>query len=452
MKKIIFTIFAIVFTTLPINAQYYIHRHNGNTQNTSSKNIAFTPSADGKSWTISGVDVSEIDSISTATRNNSSTITSADQKKKLESIGREFLKYFSAPYVKNVIDLGKYFDKTYTGDKYDYNAVTGRFDECTDALSQVFSAVESVGNGALSTYRSEAKLYEATKYTGHFTANTSTKKWEYTAADDLEFTFPDEQGNTCVAKLTTGGSKKLMKDSESGNEVNIPEYIYVTFTQGETTLLSFTLHLDLSNVTGTEIDLSKDRYSITETLTINDYSWILSKLDYNTSYVSMKFSMLKGSQSLIEVSLNGEGSVTNSGYQIDKFDIGYTYVKVDILGKMQLKGVCSNVKALIDDIQNANDNDDNEATYKSYINQANSLLDFGLYYGDEVRQATFQLEVFEDHYSYWNQTTYWTNNPVIYFDDATSYSVFSSFFDKDSFKTLIDEFNQLVEDYHTMTE
>lgn len=452
MKKITFAITAVVLTTLPINAQYYIHNHNGNTQNTSSKNIAFTPSSDGKSWSISGTDISQIDSISTAARNISSTITSEAQKKKMESIGSEFLKYFSTPYLKNVVELGNYFGNTYQEDNYNYDAVSDRYQECTNALSKVLTSAKAVGNGGILSYNDEKHLYDASNYTGHFSANTSTKKWEYTAADDLEFTFPDAQGNTCVAKLTTGGTKKLMKDSESSDEANIPEYVYVTLTQGSTTLLNFTLHTDLSQVSGNEINLSQDRYSVTATLTINDYSWILSKLNYNTTYVSMKFTMLKDTKSLIELALNAEGSVTNKGDEIDINDIGYTSVNLDILGKMQIKGKCNNGKALIDDVKDADENDTNETTYKSYINQANSLLDFGVYYGDDMRQANIQLEAFVDYQDYWENKTYWMNEPVICFDDSTSYSMFESFFDKNSFKSLIDEFNQLVDDYHAMLQ
>ena len=64
------------------------------------------------------------------------------------------------------------------------------------------------------------------------------------------------------------------------------------------------------------------------------------------------------------------------------------YVKLDIMGKLQIQGTLSDVRKFTDHINEADDNDDDEKTFKSYVNQANSLANFNLFYdGKSAKQA-----------------------------------------------------------------
>ena len=47
------------------------------------------------------------------------------------------------------------------------------------------------------------------------------------------------------------------------------------------------------------------------------------------------------------------------------------FVKIDIIGKLQMQGKITDVKKFSNYLDNADENDENEARFKSYINQAN---------------------------------------------------------------------------------
>jgi hypothetical protein len=72
-----------------------------------------------------------------------------------------------------------------------------------------------------------------------------------------------------------------------------------------------------------------------------------------------------------------------------------------------------------------------------------------LYYNSDTRQASIALEPFENEDRY---EKYWYSEPVLKFDDGTSYSTFEAFFDKTSFKEVIDNFNKLIGDYQAMVD
>ena len=97
-------------------------------------------------------------------------------------------------------------------------------------------------------------------------------------------------------------------------------------------------------------------------------------------------------------------------------------------------------------MESANDNKDNEKNFKSYITQANSLLDLNLFYdGKAVKQASVKFEPFAGES--WGSYQYWDAEPVLYFYDGSSYSTFEAFFNDKDFKSVIDTFKGLADKY-----
>ena len=138
-------------------------------------------------------------------------------------------------------------------------------------------------------------------------------------------------------------------------------------------------------------------------------------------------------------------------YDFDNATAKNLFVKLDILGKVQLQGTLTDVRKFVDYIDDAEDNDRNETTYKSYINQANALADVNLFYdGSNVKQATIMLEPFVE--DTWNGRTYWDVEPVIYFYDGSSYSTFEAFFNDKDFKKTIDTFKSLANKYAALVD
>ena len=165
-----------------------------------------------------------------------------------------------------------------------------------------------------------------------------------------------------------------------------------------------------------------------------------AKYSPTSAQVSMKMS--KNGISLITFSAEAAGNVTD-----DDVTVKGTILNFDVLSKMQIKGNCTNSSKLVEYLEKADDNDENEGTFKSYLSQANSLLDLNLYYNSNVKQAQVKLEPFyESNYGY----AYWNYEPALFFKDGTSYSTFSTFFDEDDFKDLIKTFERLLEDFDDM--
>ena len=94
----------------------------------------------------------------------------------------------------------------------------------------------------------------------------------------------------------------------------------------------------------------------------------------------------------------------------------------------------------------AYESDDEEKPFKSYITQANSLIDLNLFYdGKAVKQANVKLEPFVSES--WHSYIYWDAEPVLYFFDGSSYSTFEAFFNDKDFKSVIDTFKGLADKY-----
>lgn len=386
-------------------------------------------------------------------------LTSEQQKSKLETIAKEFMTYSKASNFQNVTDLSKYIRDTYSESNYNCDAVDSWWSDCLDAVTTI--------NDSTAYTKNYIRLYMASNFTGHFNANTSSKKWEYTKASNLQFTCKDKSGNTCIATLTTSGSTKKVSLGESSsytynwssnryfttnydNYIMVPEKVNVTLTQNGTTIASIDLTTDLSGMSSTEYDLSKDSYSATCKLTVNDYVVNVSKVAYSTSSASVAMTLSKGSKTLISMNVAANGSVSNSQIQDgDISNVGSANVNVDILGELQVKGTCSSCSKFKTYIDNANENDGNESNFKSYISQVNALIDFGIYYNSSTKQATIVLEPFQKD-EYYNKN--WYCEPVLKFGDGTSYSTFQAFFDETSFRDVIDNFNSLIEEYKDMVE
>ena len=148
----------------------------------------------------------------------------------------------------------------------------------------------------------------------------------------------------------------------------------------------------------------------------------------------------------VNVSAFSSESYDEDDYDFDKVNGKNAYVKLDILGKIQIQGTLSDVRKFANYLEDASDNDRDEKNFKSYISQANSLADVNLFYdGKNVKQATILLEPFADEN--WNGRTYWEVEPVVYFYDGSSYSTFEAFFNEKDFKKTIDTFKTLANKY-----
>ena len=416
-------------------------------------------------------------------------MTPLEQKEYLDVIARGFMDKTPASDFNEISKLYNHISNTYT-DNYDW-------DEVGDWGSEIFESLkESLGTTDKEQekdswgeynyiYTNYKALVMASNFKGQFKAIGN--KWELSKADDLQFIFSDQHGKECVLKLVTSGNVKKVfignidewvdynydysNDYYISNDyydrtqltVGVPENIVVTLTQGGSQVVKVTVKLNIGDLSNDKFDLSKNQLTASTLVELNNgYKFNVSQVAYNgNNKTSVSFDMSKNGESLASVAFSSDISGIPScnidamvSGNIDEEDFNNSnmknvYVKLDIMGKLQIQGTLSDVRKFTDYINEAYDNDDDEKTFKSYVNQANSLANFNLFYdGKSTKQATVTLEAFEEES--WNGIKYWYMEPMLNFYDGSSYSTFDAFFNDKDFKSVIDAFEKLADNYASL--
>ena len=416
-------------------------------------------------------------------------MTPLEQKEYLDVIARGFMDKTPASDFNEISKLCNHISNTYT-DNYDW-------DEVGDWGSEIFESLkESLGTTDKEQekdswgeynyiYTNYKALVMASNFKGQFKAIGN--KWELSKADDLQFIFSDHHGKECVLKLVTSGNVKKVfignidewvdYNSDYKNDyyisndyydrtqltVGVPENIVVTLTQGGSQVVKVTVKLNIGDLSNDKFDLSKNQLTASTLVELNNgYKFNVSQVAYNgNNKTSVSFDMSKNGESLASVAFSSDISGIPScnidamvSGNIDEEDFNNSnmknvYVKLDIMGKLQIQGTLSDVRKFTDYINEADDNDDDEKTFKSYVNQANSLANFNLFYdGKSTKQATVTLEAFEEES--WNGMKYWYMEPMLNFYDGSSYSTFDAFFNDKDFKSVIDAFEKLADNYASL--
>ena len=416
-------------------------------------------------------------------------MTPLEQKEYLDLIARGFMDKTPASDFNEISKLYNHISNTYT-DNYNW-------DEVGDWGSEIFESLkESLGTTDKEQekdswgeynyiYTNYKALVMASNFKGQFKAIGN--KWELSKADDLQFIFSDQYGKECVLKLVTSGNVKKVfignidewvdynydysNDYYISNDyydrtqltVGVPENIVVTLTQGGSQVVKVTVKLNIGDLSNDKFDLSKNQLTASTLVELNNgYKFNVSQVAYNgNNKTSVSFDMSKNGESLASVAFSSDISGIPScnidamvSGNIDEEDFNNSnmknvYVKLDIMGKLQIQGTLSDVRKFTDYINEADDNDDDEKTFKSYVNQANSLANFNLFYdGKSTKQATVTLEAFEEES--WNGMKYWYMEPMLNFYDGSSYSTFDAFFNDKDFKSVIDAFEKLADNYASL--
>ena len=416
-------------------------------------------------------------------------MTPLEQKEYLDVIARGFMDKTPASDFNEISKLYNHISNTYT-DNYDWDEVGdwGReiFESLKESLGTTDKEQEKYSWGEYNyIYTNYKALVMASNFKGQFKAIGN--KWELSKADDLQFIFSDQYGKECVLKLVTSGNVKKVfignidewvdyksnstDDYYISNDyydrtqltVGVPENIVVTLTQGGSQVVKVTVKLNIGDLSNDKFDLSKNQLTASTLVELNNgYKFNVSQVAYNgNNKTSVSFDMSKNGESLASVAFSSDISGIPScnidamvSGNIDEEDFNNSnmknvYVKLDIMGKLQIQGTLLDVRKFTDYINEADDNDDDEKTFKSFVNQANSLANFNLFYdGKSTKQATVTLEAFEEES--WNGMKYWYMEPMLNFYDGSSYSTFDAFFNDKDFKSVIDAFEKLADNYASL--
>lgn len=416
-------------------------------------------------------------------------MTPLEQKEYLDVIARGFMDKTPASDFNEISKLCNHISNTYT-DNYDWDEVgdwgSEIFESLKESLGTTDKEQEKYSWGEYNyIYTNYKALVMASNFKGQFKAIGN--KWELSKADDLQFIFSDQYGKECVLKLVTSGNVKKVfignidewvdyksnstDDYYISNDyydrtqltVGVPENIVVTLTQGGSQVVKVTVKLNIGDLSNDKFDLSKNQLTASTLVELNNgYKFNVSQVAYNgNNKTSVSFDMSKNGESLASVAFSSDisgipscnidamvsGNIDEEDF--NNFNMKNVYVKLDIMGKLQIQGTLSDVRKFTDYINEADDKDDDEKTFKSYVNQANSLANFNLFYdGKSTKQATVTLEAFEEES--WNGMKYWYMEPMLNFYDGSSYSTFDAFFNDKDFKSVIDAFEKLADNYASL--
>ncbi len=420
--------------------------------------------------------------------NEDRKFTCDEQKAYFESVGQELIKEFDAANFTELNDLCKHVKDAYLDNAdYDNTVVTEWFKETLDANTKFTEDITETkqrtgaDGGTYYEYFTQKyyeRVYVLSNYKGHFTAGE--KGWTRTDADDLQFYFTGKDGQQCVLKLVTSGDEievplgdaygDYSSEWKDGNNytteqvytqsIKVPEFVEMTLTQDGKTLAYTSVKTDLSKLKGD--DLSTMAFSTEITAQFEDYAFHVDRLGYSveTGDGALSVSLTKGNKLLLSGSLSVENVKTDFDEDSDDPESGEhitsgggVKISFNILGKIRIEGTCDNLLDLIDYLGACDDAEHDEATFKENLKQANALLHFGTYFNNG---KTKQTDVFLGAKYYdtpWDTADkgYWRYEPVLSFDDSTSY-FFADYFTASAFKSLVDSFNGLLDSFKELVK
>ena len=354
-------------------------------------------------------------------------------------------------------------------------------------------------------YSDITRVYAAAQFVGHFSVKNNMWVKEEGDFSDMQFTAPDENGNLCTLKLTTSGNTKKVYigdsvsedwynwteerkdsmmyeyyptgviDSITGveimdtvpagmhaiykytqdvdedtyhNYVVIPENITIEYVQGSSSILKTVIKTNHAALKSDRFDIATEDFSITTETYVNGYEFIMNKMAYGAgknAETAMKIN--KDGQNLITLSAYSDLAVSGDLYDKANIDSwGNTTLNMDILHQMQLKFNCTDGTKLEEHLDLAEANDTIETVFKEQLVEINKLVNGGLYFdGQETKVAWVTLEPFLE--TDWYGDNYWIIEPVMNFSDDSNYSTFSSYFNREDFRSLINMAWDVMDDF-----
>ena len=416
-----------------------------------------------------------------------SPMTKAEQTALLESTARELIAMAPASDFEDLTAMFKEVREIKS--KSVDNWANDIYDKMVESLGETL--IDSYTSDYYASYSYERRYkiaFEMANFKGHFEVQNGKWVLVQSNVDDLQFTFKDSKNDTWVLRAeATGPFKKVhmfdLKDrdydySYSGEQsvykwytdykqyiISIPKTTVVSLTKNNSKMVNTTVNAELSEITGEEFDISKNDISVSALVEVKNYKINVSQVVYkhNTS-ATVNMTVAKGNTQMLSVAvssdLSGIPSVNVSAFSghIDSHTWEYTdanaFIKIDILGKVQIQGKGTKIHSFVDKLEAAKKNRESENEFKSNIKEANEYLDLGLYFNNKsLKQANAFLEPFEKtgyRYSYPNgyqPYKYWGWDMVIQFGDESTYSTMANYFSKSNFRSVYGDIESLIDSY-----
>ena len=327
-------------------------------------------SDNGRTLTVLGygeaINLDEIDYISFSAPLGTA-LTPAAQKEKLVAIGSEAFDMVDLQANADILNAWHAFFDGYEDENYNWIPSPSEYDfdseekEAYNHTKTLAKALMLVAKGNAAAMRAAkagiVNVYKFADYNGIYTANDQTYHWDKTEADHIEFRFNGRKGENFILKLTKGSESATWETNE--NSVEVPAKIDITFSNGSAKLFSATLNTIIESRKSIDMTLDFDANGyvannvlkvvdnlITDNVTVkingkelvNATSTVQGRnfVNYDVIYDAVK-------------AANGyyaDEDDWNSWVDEDATDLMALFTRaeanVDILGKMQIKGLASN--------------------------------------------------------------------------------------------------------------
>ena len=436
-------------------------------------------------------------------------LSPAQQQAKFQSVGQEVLNEFPANEFENLAKIAEAFEKTYgSNENYDLT-------ELEEWIDENFDVAYVQDHNHTSTEQTEVCINNIdfllllSNHTGLFTFGTDkvTVNPSYTGGTKAVFTV---EGKTYEAEVSSSGKvtsayfvyeyhsewgyeykyEGWKHDSKSDDffqiTVGVPENVNVSITENGSPLATVKAKFEC-RVTPDHFQVSTDALYVEFTASINGYDFKSSKTGFNGTAGT--------AEAGITVSRNGKKIVTSSTsadlklkyetvqYDYESDDDYYSHydhttetqvivdkltnvvVNMDILGQIQIKGTCTDINKLNEEIdavydalrgyddETGNSKPVDEVTAALHTEEINKLIDFGVYYDKgNNKQASLKFEhYYEEHYeedewgNSWGGAS-WGFYPIIVFNDGSQNKI-EDFFTENAFGGLIESVEALAESY-----
>ena len=397
-----------------------------------------------------------------------------EQKDFLVEVGEQLIGTFNPNDQRKAVELADDLYQKY--ESYDWGAIEEEFEEVFEDIysskfesffgmpRRVIDAINGKQNASLEDLEILLTLSDF-GYTIEFDDNTRSVKITKTGDAAIVAKFSDSNGTKCELKVS--GEGKTIKgsytyedyDGDRTIKVEVPSTIKMHLKQGSSSLVSFTFKWDtnIKDYVNTSLEMKvinlgfKEETKVSTTEASAVFSYTYSDKNIITAAVNLPKYKLIGWEGGSDITPEeGEDWLNEYGEKYASLlgKVGKGEAKLDILGKIQLKGGVTDGAALVDAYYNWNDK-----YYNNEFDECNDLCELlnkyiylSIYYNNTTtEQAKLLMDVYEDEYGY-------DVEPIMQFPYDDSQIAVMTYFNSSKFLGLLDLVEDLANSYIELDE
>lgn len=394
-------------------------------------------------------------------------ISPEGQKEILEDVAEDFMNQYPSSQFDKLAKLASRFSEVYIDNAY-YN--WDAFEEyCESKEDDVIIYEEDIRYEGSRTYYDTytTSLLQLSLLNCKLVLGQNSASCQDYNGTQVEFSL---DGKDYVVKLVTSGKTMTVvqeweeEDSYYNTiyndsyhvEVQIPENLSVTITENGKNFAEMKVSCDAS-FSSNGVNLSKDCLIISTSVAVDGHEVVLERTGYNatTGQASLSFKLRKGGKELFRAEASATAKL-KFVTEKDNYGNEYTYVDVEsaksigfyvnVLGRVQVQGSCSNITSLNELIEAFYDVSNDSAAERT-VKNINNLIDLAVYYDEKPgKQAVLIMDYYIEEGYY---DSYYELEPILEFADGSKYAVYE-YFTESSFKGLSNSAEDWLEDYENL--